>query len=862
MMDADHYRRAEALFHDALRRPPAERAGFLDEACAADPALRATVERLLRADAETEEGAPPIAVPLRPTGLPAGRTVGPYRVVRPLGQGGMGEVLLAVREAPYRRTVALKVVRDGGRSAEARARFAVERQVLASLDHAGIARLYDGGVTDPEPGAPEGLPYLALEYVEGAPLTEACDARRLGVEERLRLFVQVCEAVHYAHQNLVLHRDLKPSNVLVTPEGRVKLLDFGIAKLLDPGLSAVPAPQTRTGVRLMTPEYASPEQIRGETLSTATDVYSLGVLLYELLTGQRPHRLSGRTADEVMRTVSETPPTTPSTVVLEPPDAPAAEPEAGPAEAAALRGLTPERLARRLSGDLDAICLRALRKEPGRRYGSAELLAQDVERHLAQQPVVARRGTRRYRLGAFLRRHRVEAAAALAVLLALVGGLGAALWQASEASRERDLARTEAAKSEEVAGFLTGLFEQGDPTKAAGDTITVREVLGDAVARIDGLDGQPEVQASLLTVIATAYGNLGRADAARPLFERAFAVRLEALGADHPQTIEARHNLGHAHLTAQDYEAAVPLFRRHLADVRRLHGDDAPETLVIYDDLADALHLAGRADEAAAVRQTWIDLVEQAQDLDDPLVATSLSEYGRVLLVRHESEEAEQHLRRAIAIARRSPESSAVDLGSYLRYLATALLQQEKYAEAEQAAREALALMRPLYPEGHASVAGALLELGQSLAGQGQYAAARAVLEEHLAMLRRLNPDGHPTVAASYGVLARLEQSAGRRADAVRWQRASVAEFERLQAPDALPLATHRLLLAELLIEQRSYAEAETILLRALRLARTRDTSLFFTQARVSALLADLYEAWGRPAEAARYRIEMSPTAE
>ena len=856
-MDADRYRQIEDLFHAALARAPEARGAFLDDACD-DADLRAAVERLLDADEEGEGvlvGPPVVAALAAGPGGGTPRVVGPYRVLRPLGRGGMGDVLLAVREAPYRRYVALKVIREGGRSAETRARFAVERQVLASLDHAAIARLYDGGVTD------DGTPYFAMEVVDGEPITAYCDAHRLDVEARLRLFADVCAAVHYAHQNLVLHRDLKPSNILVTPDGQVKLLDFGIAKLLDPGLSTVPVPETRPDVRLMTPEYASPEQVRGEGLTTASDVYSLGVVLYELITGRRPHDLAGMSAGETLRAVSETPPQSPSVAVTRPVDA-SGQPAAGgadAAEAAARRGLTPDRLARRLAGDLDAICLRALRKESGRRYGSAELLGQDVRRHLDREPVLARRGTRRYRLAAFLRRHRVEAAAGAAVLGALVIGLGAALWQAGEAARERDAARTEAAKAEQVAAFLTALFEQGDPREVVGDTVTVREVLDDAVERIDALDGQPEVQASLLTVIATAYDNLGRADAARPLFERAYAARLQTLGGDHPETMASRHDLAHAHLVGQDYEAAVALFRRHLADVRRIHGDDAPETLVIWDDLADALHLAGLSGEATAVRETWVGLVERAADLDDPLVATSLSEYARVLIVRHQSEEAEAMLRRAIEIARRSPASTPFDIGNYLRYLATALLQQQKYTEAEVTAREALALLRPLHPEGHLSVAGALLELGRSLEGQGRYAAARALLTEHLDMVQRLNPGAHPTVAAAYRVLAQLERTSGRTADAVRWQRASVAEFERSQAPDALPLVTQRITLAELLIEQGTYPEAEAILLDALRLARVQDTSLFFKRQDVAQHLADLYNAWGRPAEAARYQVTTSP---
>src|SRR5215470_5019015 len=404
MSDAAGWPLVKDVFQAALDRPPEERAAFLDSACAGDDALRREVESLLVAQREAG------AFLSRPAALPAppeleGRRVGPYRVLGPIGRGGMGVVYRAVRDDDvFRKTVALKVV-AGGASAEHLRRLAHERQILGRLQHPNIATILDGGTTD------EGQPYLVMEYVEGEAIDAYCAARGLGTRERLEMFRTVCSAVQYAHQNLVVHRDLKPQNVLVTPDGQPKLLDFGIAKLLAAGVDPDETP-TATLLPMMTPEYASPEQVRGEAVTTASDVYSLGVVLYELLTGARPYSVRTGSLQEIVRVVCDTQPAVPS----------AAAPQA-----------------HGVRGDLDTIVLKALRKEPARRYASAQELADDLRRYLEGRPVLARKDTVGYRVGKFVGRHRVGVAAAALVAASLVGGLVTTLRQAriAEANRLR-----------------------------------------------------------------------------------------------------------------------------------------------------------------------------------------------------------------------------------------------------------------------------------------------------------------------------------------------------------------------------------------------------------------------------------------
>jgi WD40 repeat protein/serine/threonine protein kinase len=441
-MNSRQLQQIKEVYEAAAECAPARCAALLDQLCADDAEVRAEVEALLQLIPAAEnfiEHPPAVDAALLKNitqTLPPGRRLGPYEVLGELGRGGMGVVYLAVRaDDAYRKQVAIKLVWPGYDSSEVARRFHQERQILANLDHPNITRLLDGGATE------EGWPYVVMEYVEGQPLHHYCNAQQLSVNERLTLFQQVCAAVEYAHQHFVVHRDLKPSNILVTKSGRIKLLDFGIAKILDPALRPDATSLTHTGLHALTPEYASPEQVRGGEITAASDVYSLGVVLYELLTGQQPYRFPSRALPEVLRVIAEEEPLRPSQVCSAGFDR---EKAMLPAEAGATNAFTnahentPDKLRRRLTGDLDKIILKALRKEPEQRYASVEQLSADLARHLAGAPVLAQAPTLRYRAGKFLRRHPTSLAVTLTLLLALLAALGYAIRQARH---ERERAR-------------------------------------------------------------------------------------------------------------------------------------------------------------------------------------------------------------------------------------------------------------------------------------------------------------------------------------------------------------------------------------------------------------------------------------
>ncbi len=756
-MTPERWQAINAALDAALELPPGERAAYLDRHAPDDADLRARVLDLARAYDEAQSfldepvaGYLGVVAPEPDDDALAGRRVGPYRLLRRLARGGMGAVYLAARDdQQYEKMVAVKLIRRGFDTEDVQRRFLAERQILARLEHPHIARLIDGGVTEPPAGASEeGRPYLVMEYVEGRPLDAYCDAHRLSVEQRLRLFLDVCQAVRYAHGRLVVHRDLKPSNILVTEDGVVKLLDFGIAKLL--AEDAQEPALTRTGMRVMTPEYAAPEQVRGEAVGTATDIYALGVLLYKLLTGRLPYRVRGASTREIERAILDVEPDRPSTAVTEAKDA---EGAVTPETISRDRGTSVSALRRRLSGDLDTIVLEALKKEPERRYASVEAFEEDVRRYLDGLPVRARKDTLWYRTTKFTRRHRFGVAAT-ALILALI--LSYALTTRAQAER----IRLERDKAEQVAVFMADLFKRADPYETA-DRLTVREVLERGAGRVErDLADQPAVQARMMTVISEVYQNLGLYEEALPLAEQSLALRRATFGPEHPDVAESLYRVADVICYLGDYATSDSLYRVSLAMRQRLLGDEHPRVAEGLDGLGLMLYYKeGARHESETVLRQALAMRQKLLGPEHPRVAESMHNLAATLYGLDKPDEAEALLRQALAMRRTLLGNDHPDLAPTLNFLARVLHDRGQAAEAEALLREALDVQRRRLGSGHPMTLRTLIGLAGQMQQQGRHDEAEPLYREVLKHRRERYEEGHPAVLEIRKALDALEQT-------------------------------------------------------------------------------------------------------
>ncbi|MEM9293463.1 MAG: serine/threonine-protein kinase [Acidobacteriota bacterium] len=672
-----------------------------------------------------------------------GDLVGPYRIERLLGRGGMGVVYLASRVDDFDQRVAIKWVDPGHRRVEILDRFFRERQILADLQHPNIARLLDGG------SARDASPYLVMEYVEGERIDAFCESRGLDLDERLELFLKVCDAVQFAHKNLVVHRDLKPGNILVTVEGEPKLLDFGIAALVDSDSSPAAAEESSGEGRHqpMTLAYASPEQIAGRAVTTVSDVYSLGVLLYELLAGERPYRLEGSEIEEIRRQLS--------TGGWPPPSAVAQKRHASGQHASGQHAAGQSDGGQPIAGqpiggqpiaaDLDAIVIRAMEVEPDQRYDSVARLADDIRRYLSGRPVRAYAGSWLYLTGKLVRRFRA-ATLGLALIVAL-GITSTILWQQAEGARtaseaaaevaeaERATAQQERAHAENVVSFLQDLFVSADPDETRGASIPVREVLDRGREQLAAsLDESPMQRAEMLGTLGTVYNNLGLFDTARELKEEAVELRREAGPEARRELLIDLNNLARLHFELGDPAAAEPLFREALGISRQVEDPSLREATML--NLASVLTHQGKAQDAVALQQEVLEF--QREQYGDEHIRVGATHFGLgiALFNLEELERSEAHLREALE---RYLEAYGEDhswVASIAGSLGMVLHEEEKWQEAQELFERCLEIRLRLLDEDHVSVAVARKNLGGLLLDRGDLDSAQALLEPAMAALR------------------------------------------------------------------------------------------------------------------------------
>ena len=846
-MTPQRWQRIEELFRTVAERPLVERESYLTSACADDEDLRREVLELLAHQTAESFLDNPIkhaahAVTDAPASEFIGQRVGPYRLTRLIGRGGMGTVYEAVRDDDeFQQQVAIKLIKHGMDSAFVRERFLRERQILASLDHPHIARLLDGGTTT------EGQPYFVMELVTGEPITAYCNQRRLSLEEKLKLFRDVCAAVQHAHQKLVVHRDLKPSNILVNAQGSPKLLDFGIAKLLapDPGEAIT---STESAVRLMTPDYASPEQLRGGTITTATDVYSLGVVLYELLTARRPFQFETHAPLEIARIVCDTEAPRPSDILEGMRDSKGMRDEGGGMRFKRIFSSLIPHPSSLLRGDLDNIVLMALRKEPQRRYASVEQFSEDLRRHLAGLPVIARQDTFGYRTSKFILRNKAAVIAASVVAMLVIAFLITLLVQSVRLARERDRAERERVKAEKVSAFLVDLFKVNDPGEARGNKVTAREILDKGADKIRAeLKDQPEVQATLLHNVGQVFYSLGLYERSAALLEEALQQRRVVLGHDHPDVARTLTALVQTIFELNQMERAETLTRESLAIRRTAYGNEHPDVAESLNDLALLTKLKGDLAAAEPLYRETIAVQRKLQGSNSPAVATTLHNLAILLADKKDFAGAETAQREALTIRRQAFGSDAPDVATTMHNLASILRRKGDYAGAEQTLRETLAIRRKLYPDGHPDTALTLQNLGTLKRDQHEYAQSETYLRECLAIRLKTLPADHSFIGRTHIELGRVLAPQQKYAEALTALNEGLRIAQKTTDKTYTPHALDGL--GDLHFAQKKYAEAEPFFLKAYEQYQALKESER-TKA-VKEKLVKLYEAWGKPEKAA-----------
>ena len=865
----DDWSRLEELFARALELQPDERVTWVNTAVD-DVDLRSELISLLEAhessgrfdEVREEIGAVSAGGSEDAPSTPIPDRIGHYRTLESIGRGGMGTVYLAERaDEQFQQTVALILLRRDLETEDLRQRFLAERQILARINHSNIARLLDGGITD------EGQPYFVMEYVQGMPISQYCDDHRLDVVQRLRLFLEVCDAVQHAHRNLVVHRDIKPANILVNADGDAKLLDFGIAKVLDAEALPTDSAQTQTGYRLLTPDYASPEQFRGDAVTTASDVYQLGLLLYQLLTGHLPRPSEsgsdqppapGSVTRELVRPsnaihgtdtgIRERDHTSPDAVAI------------AAATIAAARSTTPDRLRRHLSGDLDNIVLKAVREEAERRYASVESFAEDLRRHIAGRPVTARPERIGYVATKFVRRHRVGVAASAAILILLVASLIGMTTTARRVARERD-------RAQQVSSILLDMFESASPDVSRGDTITVVQVLDRGAERVrTSLGDSPQLQGTMLGVISDVYDDLGQRSEAATLAREALDIRLSSLGPEHPETIAnlnqlasllsrrgqldsalmyseravelaGRHQAGtllhgfalrtHSYSWQQkgNIDRALPLLEESVTILRRLPGDSAQLQLAAgLVNLGWIHENRGQLDSAVSKLRESVAIRRALMDPTHPTLAYSVANLGEVLRKTGNLAEAEPLVVEAFSIRRQvypqgHPEI-ALSQSTYARFL----VQKGDLAGAEENYNEALAILLGAYGPQHVGVAQLQNRLGLFFLFQrGDAAAAEPFLRESASIFAGLRGASDPWTLIIEGNLATAVLAQDRNAEAATILGRVIPALEAAYSETAGILVRPLVDYGVVLTRMGLLDEAETVLRRAIAIEQVRD---------------------------------------
>jgi tetratricopeptide (TPR) repeat protein/predicted Ser/Thr protein kinase len=811
--------RVAEVVEAALERNPAERRQFVDEACRNDADLRREIESLLgfqeKARNFIETPAYEVASKILVEGdgeLKSGQILGDYKVLSLLGEGGMGEVYL-VEDTKLERRVAIKVVKHGAGSASALRHWYKEEKILGGLNHPNIARLYGVGMT------PSGLPYFVMEYVDGHRLDHYCQEEHLSIQDRLSLFRKICSAVTYAHQNLIIHRDIKPANIRVTSGGEPKLLDFGIAKLLDPESSSV-GEMTMTLAAMMTPEYASPEQVRGEPMTTASDIYSLGVILYELLAGQRPYRIKTRSPAEIARAITEQEPARPSTAI------------------ARGNGSSKSQIPnpKMLRGDLDNIVLKAMRKEPQHRYASVGQFSEDVLRHLQGRTVIAHKDTMGYRTRKFVARHKAGVSAATLIVLSLVAGVVATFWQttlarhqANIATRERDHAQHERLKAERINTFLQRMLSFSNQSitsawpVAEKRDVTINEMLDQITPKVEAeLSDQPDVRAQVERTIGGAYASQGRYDLAERNLRAALNAETQLYGEESLEAADTMSELGVLCYRQLRYDESSSLLEKAVAAYRKQRQANAPgynaakfALALKYLGVIKAYQIDPYAGKPLLAEALQVSLSANLKGDERGVLAFNKTDAGANMVYTGEVEKGEALLREALAEYRQISNRPRWEQGSTLTHLGAAAMIKRQFDEAQKFLQEGEQIFREILGDKSSYLVANLSRQAAVLLEKNDLNAAEAKAREALKMARDCSPEQSLWWEAPVAALGKILIKSGRAREGEDYLRQALAILEEQTTKNYFDIGNLKIDLSQFLLAENRLAEAEQMAIGA-----------------------------------------------
>ncbi len=618
-MDKNIWNDIKTIFFTAVELDGNEREDYLTDKCK-DPMLKQEIDSLLSAHDKSNKFLENSIIPAEPAidnnNLFIGKTFGKYKIEKLIARGGMGLVYLGMRDDEVKQQAAVKIINPGVASGIVIKRFQTERQTLANLNHPNISRLLDGGLTD------DGIQFLVMEYIEGIPIDEYCDNNKLKIKERLKLFLKVASVVQYAHQNLVVHRDLKPGNILITKEGEPKLLDFGIAKILSPEDGIIETATHGSGWNL-TPEFASPEQIKGEVITTTSDVYSLGVILYKLLTGHSPYKIKSRFYSDVRQIITQTEPLKPSEIIYQVVEKESDDNgiEINPDSISKTREINVDKLHKKLVGDLDNIVSMAIRKEPERRYASVDNFADDIKRYLNDRPVNAHRDSLIYKSKKFIKRNKTAIIPTAIIFILINLGLAGVLWQGHLAAKERDAAKIEAEKANKIKSFLLNMISAPDPTKDGRD-VKVIDVIEEASSKLSfELGNHPQIEAEIRTMLGNTYQNLGIYDSAETELTKALDLNKKIYGGNSKETAMSLKNIGLIYHYKGDYEKAEEYYQKSLGMFKSVETNPSFERALVLDAYGSLMTDRGEYEKAEKITEEALQIAETVKGSEDPDVA-------------------------------------------------------------------------------------------------------------------------------------------------------------------------------------------------------------------------------------------------